>query len=201
VLVRHGEANAAVEQVVGGHAGCTGLSERGRRQVQALARRLERTEELAGASVLASSVLPRAIETAEAIAGALGGLPIDSQCDLCELHPGEADGLSWEEADRRFGPTRPFDPHRRVAPGGETWTEMAARTSSGLYRLATDNPGATVVVACHGGVVDSSFHAFLDVPARIFFPENASITEWAVDDEGSWQLRRFNDHAHLLELD
>lgn len=67
-------------------------------QAEALADRLARTGELADASVLLASVLPRAVETAEIVAPALGGLEVTQACDFCELHVGAADGLlSWEE--------------------------------------------------------------------------------------------------------
>ena len=66
VLIRHGEAQSAIDGVVGGPLGCTGLSELGRRQADALAARLVRTGELAGAVALYASTLPRAIETSRA---------------------------------------------------------------------------------------------------------------------------------------
>ena len=52
-------------------AGCTGLTERGGAQAEALRDRLVATGELAGADALYASVLPRAIETAEMLAPAL----------------------------------------------------------------------------------------------------------------------------------
>ena len=61
-------------QRVGGVRGpdrVPGLTERGRRQVEALGDRLAPTGELAGADALYASVLPRAIETAELLAPAL----------------------------------------------------------------------------------------------------------------------------------
>ena len=62
--MRHGEAVCNVTGVCGGPLGCTGLTERGRAQVAVLRDRLAGTGELAGADVLYSSVLPRAVETA-----------------------------------------------------------------------------------------------------------------------------------------
>ncbi|MDQ1375149.1 MAG: hypothetical protein QOJ09_2487, partial [Actinomycetota bacterium] len=97
VLVRHGEAQAYLDQVVAGEKGCTGLSDLGRRQASALRDRLARTGELAGTTALYASILPRAIETASIIAPALGGHDIVEDCDLCELHPGDADGLLWDD--------------------------------------------------------------------------------------------------------
>src|SRR5438552_4463181 len=102
VLVRHGESMAQELQLVGGHAGCQGLTDRGRQQCELLRDRLLATGELADAAALYTSVMPRAIETAAIIAPAFGGLEAVEECDFCEQHPGEADGLSWEEFERRY---------------------------------------------------------------------------------------------------
>ncbi len=75
VLIRHGEAECNINRVVGGRQGCTGLTELGRRQVAALADRLYDTAELRDATALYSSVLPRAIETAERLRPVVGPGP------------------------------------------------------------------------------------------------------------------------------
>ena len=103
MLIRHGESMAMVDSVVAGHEGCRGLSDRGRRQVEALRDRLAATGEVR-ADALVASVLPRAIETAEILAPALGGLPVEQDCDVCEQHPGEGDGLRWEEFEAKYRP-------------------------------------------------------------------------------------------------
>lgn len=205
VLVRHGEAVCNVAGVVGGVLGCTGLTDLGRRQVTALADRLAASGELAGASVLYSSILPRAIETAGLLRGVVGARSDDEivqTCDLCELHPGEADALTWQEVVDRFGvPEWDTDPSRPIAPGGESWTGFVARASGAVRQLAEDHPGELVVAAVHAGVIESTMIAFLDVPpaasrrgwVRI---AHASLTEWEwVPTESRWVLIRFNDAA------
>ena len=102
VVIRHGEAVANVSDLIGGHRGCRGLTERGVAQCEALAERLRRSGELAGAAAFWTSVLPRAIESAEILAPALGFAAAEQSCSLCEQHPGEADGLSWTEYERRI---------------------------------------------------------------------------------------------------
>src|SRR2546423_1692878 len=48
VLIRHGESRSTVDRVVGGHRGCSGLTDRAVRQAKALRDRLAHTRELAG---------------------------------------------------------------------------------------------------------------------------------------------------------
>jgi broad specificity phosphatase PhoE len=95
VLVRHGEAQSYVDGVIGGPTGCTGLSDLGRRQADALRARLERTGELDDVAALYTSTLPRAVETAERILPAMEGT---ARCELCELHvDGQLDGRPFKE--------------------------------------------------------------------------------------------------------
>ena len=205
VLVRHGESNATVERVVGGHRGCTGLSPLGRRQAEALRDRLAATSEVA-ADVVLASILPRAVETAAILAPALGGLDAGQHCDLCELHPGESDGLTWDEYQVRYGVDMLADPLAPIAPGGESLAQFHERVTRTLRRLADEHAGSTVVIVCHGGIVASSFLTFFDLPperpiegdVRV---ENTAITEWARHDGSRWRLLRHNDAAHLAGLD
>lgn len=205
VLVRHGEAECNVAGVVGGRSGCTGLSPRGRREAAALCTRLLETGELAGADALYASVLARAIETATIIAPGVGhGLGLRTDCGLCELHPGEADGLGWDEFRHRYGePDWDEDPDAVVAPGGESWTGFVRRAAAAVADTARAHPGGLVVVACHAGVVESTLLTFLPVAlhrGRLRLPtEHTSMTEWELGPFG-WRLVRFNDAAHLRTL-
>jgi Histidine phosphatase superfamily (branch 1) len=143
VLVRHGEAVCNVSGIVGGKTGCTGLTDLGRRQVMALADRLVRTGELGVVDALYSSVLPRAVETAELLRPALGleGAPvieIVQQCDLCELHPGEADGMSWQQVIDAFGvPDWDTDPGLVIAPVVRAGADSCSgsRWRCGVWRI------------------------------------------------------------------
>jgi probable phosphoglycerate mutase len=210
VLVRHGESLAQERGFLGGHDSCLGLSNRGRGQVERLCDRLQASRELVDATALYASVLPRAIETAEIIAPALGGLDVIPECDFCEGHPGaEADGLTWSELEERAPVDDEWDADHRPLPGWETWREMGTRVQRALGSLVDRHPGETVVVACHGGVVVQSMLHWLALDETTthqrawISPENASLTEWRFGPnpyrKGTLpvELVRFNDHAHL----
>lgn len=207
LLVRHGESRAQVDRVVGGSTGCTGLSDLGRRQVEALARRWQ--DAGVSADRLLSSTLPRAVETAELLAPAFGGLAVEQDVELCELEPGECDGLSWDDYQERYGVDMRADPYALLSPGGESVAGFLLRVGGALHRIAVGHAGATVVVACHGGVVDGSLVCFLGLAVQRaadldLRTTNGAVTEWLVEiDKGRpvhWALRRYNDAAHLEGL-
>jgi broad specificity phosphatase PhoE len=209
VLVRHGESRAQEREVVGGHAGCTGLSDLGRRQVEALRDRLTRTGELNGAAALYASVMPRAVETASIIAEAVGIADIAQECDFCEHHPGEGDGLAWDEYARLYPKPTTWDPELRRNPTAETWTEMQVRVVRALDTVVERHAGETVIVACHGGVIVHSMIRWLGLEPEIggaraagLSPENASLTEWSFTsgELGPLRLVRFNDYADYAHL-
>ena len=214
VLIRHGESRAQELGILGGHDGCQGLSDIGRQQVRLLRDRLMATGELADAAVLYASVMPRAVETAQLLAPALGELEVRQECDFCEGHPGDADGLTWAELDERYPVEAGWNGNTRRAPGWETWTELGDRVARALTMLVERHPGETVVVACHGGVVvHAMFHYLgLDLDPRSrerawIAPDNTSLTEFRFARNPyekatlPVQLVRFNDHAHLGALE
>ncbi|HUP84267.1 MAG TPA: histidine phosphatase family protein [Acidimicrobiales bacterium] len=203
VLVRHGEAECNVAKRFGGPLGCSGLSERGREQVAKLRDRVARTGELDDATLLYASTLPRAIETAEILNEALE-LDLATDERVCELHPGDADNMTFADYTTTYyreGSAKwRDDPSIPTAPRGESWTGFMARVTEALHDLTERHAGETIVVACHGGVVDTSMLQLLGmdsgyVPSR-FITENSSLTEWTRRGE-RWRLVRYNDAAHL----
>jgi 2,3-bisphosphoglycerate-dependent phosphoglycerate mutase len=207
VLIRHGESRVAVERIVGGMRGDTGLTELGRSQTTQLRDRLTASQELSPVDVLMSSLLPRAIETAEIIAPAFGmsAANVVHDPELHELSPGKADGLTWDEFGRVFGdPGMREHPYAPIAPEGESIAEFQLRVGRALSRVVADYDGQTIVIACHGGVIDASMTLFLSLPRfgtlSEFHTVNTSITEWWRETSSTlWKLVRYNDAAHLLE--
>jgi probable phosphoglycerate mutase len=205
VLVRHGDAHAGFDDVIAGRVGCTGLTPLGRRQAEALRDHLVDSGRFR-ADVLLVSILLRAVETAEIIAPALGLEIHEQECDLCEVHPGEADGLAWAEYVVRYGSfDMEAEPDRVFAPAGESWNGFHERVRRTLVRFASEYAGKTVVAVCHAGVIMASMRVLLDIPhpgtgARLR-PTNTGLTEWEYDESlDRWTLHTFNDTSHLLGL-
>jgi probable phosphoglycerate mutase len=204
VLVRHGESIVTVKRILGGPRSCVGLSDLGRQQAGRLRDRLADAREFE-VDVLMSSGYPRALQTAEIIAPALGGLDVDIDPGFGEHDPGpECDGLTYDEFVRRHGPPDwSADPHAEFFPGGETIAQFHARVNGALDALVRRHAGKTVLVACHGGVVDAVLRRSLRTPQTGGFEvrtRNCSLTEFHEVRAGHWALLRYNDHAHLHGL-
>lgn len=206
-LIRHGEAYGNVEPLLAGMKGDKGLTQRGVLQVEHLRNRLAATHEIQ-ADVLIASTLPRARQTAELIAPALN-LPIIFDDDVQELKLGEADGMLTSDAWDRFGkPDFDGQPLRPIAPGGEGWGQFMLRVGSALSRITRTYAGKTIVIVCHGGVIDGSFIYFMQTPSLIVPPiefntHNTSITHWhylKIENRPRWRLERYNDATHLRDI-
>ncbi|MGZ3716047.1 MAG: histidine phosphatase family protein [Ktedonobacterales bacterium] len=207
-LIRHGEALTNVDGSVAGTQGDKGLTDHGREQARRLRDRLTATGEIQ-ADVLIASTLERARQTAEIIAPALG-LPIIADDDVQEMRVGEADGMSHDEFIATHGkPDFRRSPFKPLSPGGENWPHFVVRVATALDRIVREHHGKTIVIVCHGGVIDASFSIFfglgsLALPQSEFHTRNTSITHWELRErEGEpprWRLDRYNDDVHTHDI-
>jgi broad specificity phosphatase PhoE len=191
--------------VISGPRGCRGLTELGRRQAVALLDHLADTGRI-HADVLLTSSLPRAIETANIIAPALGVEEIRTRCSLCEVHTGDADGLLWTEYTTRYGSfDMETEPERVFAPGGESWMTFHQRVQEMCVQLCAEFAGRSVVAVCHAGVITASIRMLFGIPhpgtGTRLQPTNTGMTEWGYQEEARrWTLRSFNEQSHLFDI-
>lgn len=208
-LIRHGQAIVNVEPIIGGMRGDRGLTELGIQQAALLRDRLLDSGEIQP-DILIASTLPRARQTAEIIAPAFPGVRLMFDDAVQELRCGDdGDGLTIDEYKARFGWIS-FDeePLRSVDPHGESWGTFILRIATALTRITRDYAGKTIVVVCHGGVIDASFlHFFgmngLAFPQAGFATQNTSLTHWEYTryhGKMRWRLVGYNDAAHLKAL-
>lgn len=201
LLIRHGHSRAAEAGVVGGHGGCTGLSERGRSEVQALGRRLKASGLTRQITATYASVLPRAIESAEILAPVLRPTErLVTDCELCEIHEPALDG---RQRPPRTAPLSD-DFLTPPSPGAESYEAFFGRATARLTRIATEHPDTTVLVVTHAGVVRAAMSTFgASSPGHGFFlpVAHAGVTELLYDPPRTqpfpWGLIRFNDAAHF----
>ena len=202
--MRHGESRATIERFVGGPRSCTGLSDHGRLQAEALRNRLSAGHDVEATALFASN-FPRALETANIIAPSVGSLPVSVDSGWGEHDPGpDCDGMTYDEFIERYGvPRWDGDPHDVVYPGGETISQFHDRVMEALRRTVRQHEGGTVVIACHAGVIDAVMRNTLHMHQTGKFElhtQNTSLTELLHVQGSKWRLLRYNDSAHLHGL-
>jgi len=139
-LVRHGETALNAARVM--QPADTPLSERGLAQARALARRLAADAPAA----LLSSDLPRARQTADAIAAACG-LAVAATPLLQERNFGALRGRPYDSLG--------FDPlaSDEAPPGGESRSQFLARIRAAWDAVLTHAGAGPLVVVTHGLVI------------------------------------------------
>jgi len=188
-LARHGSTTHNREQRLQGRLD-TPLDECGRKQAEALARRVQR---LAPAKVY-SSDLVRAADTARACARRLG-LGVEFRPELRERSYGQWEGKLWSELPTSH---RQWDADARP-PGGESFRELQARGVTAVTAIAATHPGLTVLVVSHGGLLKAVLAWALGLPPTLrarFGLENASLSAVMLGPERV-EVLVVNDTSHL----
>ncbi len=196
ILVRHGETAWNAEGRFQGHTDVP-LSDRGRRQAEALARRLAREK----IDAIYASDLQRAWETATIIA-APHGLEVRPEPRLREMHFGVWEGLTFDEIEARYPGSFDLlvtDPLAAGPPQGETMGEVMARVQALLEDLQRRHAQQTVLLVAHGGSFQMLMCHSLGLTPRArwqFRLSPASLSELYLFPEGGI-LTRLNDVCHL----
>jgi probable phosphoglycerate mutase len=190
VLVRHGETLLNVARTL--QPADTPLSPRGLAQAQAVARRLANE----GVGRLLSSDLPRALQTAEAIAAATD-LPIVASPLLQERNYGDLRGQSYDSLG--FNPLTMSE----APPGGESADDFRRRVAQAFAWIVQERAacGGTVVAVTHGLVIRALFEGHLQLPTELAMPQrlgNTSVT--VVDPTAPHGVSLADCTRHLDEL-
>ncbi len=191
LIIRHGETPLNVSRVL--QPADTPLSTNGLAQAAALAQRLAGDAALRP-TALVSSDLPRALQTAQAIAAACG-LPLLTSPLLHERNFGDLRGLPYD--------TLGFDPLTRdEAPAnGESTAQFSARCAAAfawvLARQAAG--GGTLAVVSHGLVIRHWLqHGALQLPAGVEAPQRLANTSLTIANAAAPHAVRLVDcTAHL----
>ncbi|PZG02143.1 bifunctional RNase H/acid phosphatase [Micromonospora deserti] len=202
ILVRHGETEYTEQRRYSGR-GDVPLSERGRAQARATGARVAALAPAVAAVV--SSPLARCTATAEAIAGALGDVPVRRDDDLIECDFGAWEGRTFAEVRERWaGEMDAWLASTRVAPpDGESFAEVAERSRRAVAGLREAYPGETVVVVSHVSPIKLMLRDALaagDGLLHRLFLDAAGISVVDLWPDGGVAVRSVNDTAHLTGL-
>lgn len=153
ILVRHGETDWNRDRRIQGSTDIP-LNDTGRAQARAVGAQLRAALTEPDRTVVASSDLVRASETARLIAAELGVAAPTAYPDLRERGYGEAEGVGVEEFHARWGEWALAE-----VPGAEAWPVVRERALRGLRRAAREArtlhapESVPLVVVAHGALI------------------------------------------------
>lgn len=201
-LIRHGHHGDGFR----GGWSPRGLSPQGRAQAQALAGRLR--SEGWQIDTLITSDLPRAAQTAAAVAEALGVGDVTPAPQWREVNNGLLAGMANVDVAERYpglywSALAPDEPY---PGGGDSPNSFLARITEAFTQLCADleagRIGPRVAVVTHSGVIDVVGALLTGRPytnrAKGFRSAYTGIYSIERQD-GRWAIVRVNDHAHLDE--
>ena len=192
-FVRHGESEANAARRFAGQSDSP-LTERGRRQAEAVAQELATVR----FDRIVSSDLSRTRETAEAIARRLG-LAVEVIPALREIDVGDRTGTPLDEARGFLN----WSEDGFVAwPGGETLDRVLDRVLGVIGRLVRESPAKTILVVGHGGINRILISHFLGILPRLDRTPatNTNISVVVTDGERHTVQRLFaSDHVSSAE--
>lgn len=199
-FLRHGESIGNAESRWQGQSDYA-LTEKGRTQAQALAKRWK-AEDIKFDLIIASPLV-RAKETAQIVALALDA-KLELDPILMERHIGEMEGLTAEEVRKRPQPpyTTPYDP---IGGQGEGDWALFLRAGQALHSLLRRTPGSYLIVS-HGGLLNQLMNAVVGIAphadpsgVRFRFENTAFARVIYFPHQHRWSIDAVNDRAHLNE--
>lgn len=162
ILLRHAEVEESYHRVFGGRIDM-GLSALGHQQAAALADYVARKFTL---DAVYASPMKRVQLTLAPLLARTAHAPVVLD-DLREVDFGDWTGLRWHQIAERYGITA-YDwldaLERGAIPNAEPEELFRRRVDRALQRVLSENPGRTVAVACHGGVVRMALSVLVGLP-------------------------------------
>jgi broad specificity phosphatase PhoE len=200
VFLRHGESIGNAQARWQGQSDYA-LTEKGRAQAQALARRW--MSENVKFDLIISSPLSRAKETAEIIASVLNA-QVEYDPILLERHIGEMEGLTAEEVRKR--PQPPYvTPYDSIGGEGEGDWALFLRAGQALHNLV-HRPAGSYLIVSHGGLLNQLMNAIIGIAphvdpsgVRFRFENTAFARVIYYPYQHRWAIDALNDQAHLHE--
>ena len=207
-VIRHGQSHVNLAEWDSGNTD-EGLTELGQKQAAALGKWLP--GQVPEIDALYTSTMRRALETAEYVSKAYDMAPRYEDC-LREIGNNRWDHSAWPNDDlpREYADywasERPFSTVTPFTEGGETFIHFRTRVGIFLEELVEKHREQTVVLVCHGGVIEATFdHIFNIGPWRRceIWNHNTGVTYFEYVEHPrreTWRLHYNNRADHLLEI-
>ncbi len=199
ILIRHGETEWNIQGRWQGFDNSP-LTDNGRKQAGIIAESL-RNEPF---DTLYSSDLGRAMETAGYISKVTGKRIVPDP-RLRERALGAFQGLTSDQIRQQYpGEYHDFiksDPDY-APPAAESTRQRYLRNVECFNELAERHLGETIIIVCHGGVIDSLFRYVIGISIegpRKYKIWNTGKNTFSYQD-GVWRLLSFGDISHLTNV-
>ncbi|MBA4492854.1 histidine phosphatase family protein [Paenactinomyces guangxiensis] len=192
-FIRHGETVWNREGRVQGHSDIP-LSETGLEQARRLAEYLQQQS----VSVIYSSDLLRARQTAESIA-AKHGVQVQVTSAFRERYGGEWEGLTGAELKEKY-PDWETVRFTGGSYGIESTEELQQRIIRELEKIVDKHQGQHIYVVSHGMSINAAL-TFLtrgEHGTGIIRLHNTSITHLTYEQADGWKLHKINETPHLV---
>jgi broad specificity phosphatase PhoE len=199
-LVRHGATALTAEDRFSGEIGVE-LSDDGRAQAERLGMRLRDD----GISVVYTSPLSRAVETARIVAGHCGLEPM-LRDGLREIGHGHWEGLTRREVEARYPDEYAAweeDPFTYAPQGGESGVAVLARALPSVRDIVVGHPGTRVLVVSHKATIRIVLSSLLGFDVRGYrdrldqAPACLNVLDFR--DAVRARLMLFNDTSHYAD--
>jgi broad specificity phosphatase PhoE/ribonuclease HI len=200
LLLRHGQTEMSVDRRYSGR-GDVPLTELGRQQVAAAAKRFAGMDGLGESVPIIASPLTRTMQTAQAVADAVGSR-VETHQGLLETDFGEWEGLTFREAAER-------DPAAHSAwladtaigpPGGESFDAVHSRVRLARDELIAEHGGRTLIVVSHVTPIKTLLRLGLDAGPSLLFRLHLDLASLSIVEfypDGNASVRLVNDTSHL----
>lgn len=204
IMVRHGETEGNLDDKAQGHFDAQ-LTQRGRLQAQAVAKRLADVE----FDAVYSSDLRRAMDTTRAIAAKRPELKIQPRSQLREYNFGNFEDFQWDavaEAEPDvFQRWKNLDTRPTIEfPGGESMGAAWQRVGDFVYEMLNKHRqgNETILVVGHGGSLQALLGQLLNLRIRdqwdfVFSNTGVTILDEHLYTPNGWRMKTFNDTSHL----
>ncbi|KAF8036000.1 hypothetical protein BT93_C1888 [Corymbia citriodora subsp. variegata] len=177
------------------------LNEIGRRQATAVGERLSREGKI---SAIYSSDLKRALETANLIATACGGLEVIKDPGLRERNLGDLQGLQPHAAasvcPEAYKALLLQKTDQEIPGGGESIDRVYQRCTMCLRNISMKHKGERVVAVTHGGVL-RALHARARPNKQPVKFLNTSVNIFHLYDGDRWVFKSGADVSHLSQIE